>query len=147
MPRTPTENHPMEGRRLFVTLLALSVLVASLVTPVATQGPFPSGVAGSSFAILNVRVFDGTDVHERQTVLVRDGRIQEIGDRVAVPEATPEVDGTGHTLFPGLIDAHTHTFGRDVLVAALRYDLTEDTLEKEFATLRDWGQRTRERLS
>ncbi len=25
--------------------------------------------------------------------------------------------------------------------------LTEDTLEKEFATLRDWGQRTRERLS
>ena len=74
----------------------------------------PSG----TFAVRNVRVFDGERVLQRATVLVRDGRIAEVGADVKVPEGTPLVGGEGRTLLPGLIDSHVHTFG-DALPRAL----------------------------
>jgi imidazolonepropionase-like amidohydrolase len=51
------------------------------------------------------------------SVLVRDGLIHEVGpavDRAAVPRGEPlrEIDATGRTVMPGLIDAHCHmTYG------------------------------------
>jgi imidazolonepropionase-like amidohydrolase len=50
-----------------------------------------------------------------QTVLVRNGRIAEIGsvDRVAVPPDARHVDGSGKYLIPGLTDAHFHLQSTD----------------------------------
>jgi imidazolonepropionase-like amidohydrolase len=55
-------------------------------------------------------LFDGTDGQLRQnvTILVRDGRIAEVGPNVRVPAGAEEVDLTGWTVLPGFIDLHTH---------------------------------------
>ncbi|WP_232663320.1 amidohydrolase family protein [Pseudonocardia sp. TRM90224] len=56
--------------------------------------------------IRNVRLFDGERVVPDADVLVD-------GDRIAEPDGDPadvEIDATGRTLLPGLIDAHTHVF-------------------------------------
>ncbi len=52
---------------------------------------------------------------KNQTVVVRDGRIAEIGDasRVKAPAGAVRIDGRGKYLLPGLIDMHTHLFSDD----------------------------------
>jgi imidazolonepropionase-like amidohydrolase len=42
------------------------------------------------------------------TVLIRDGRIVEVGLEVAVPAGAEVVDARGRWVLPGLVDAHTH---------------------------------------
>lgn len=81
------------------------ITMSLLVVCCAAAGQQPSG----SFVVRNVRVFDGEHVLQTATVVVRDGKIASIG--ASVPAGLPEVDGTGDTLLPGLIDCHTHAFG------------------------------------
>jgi imidazolonepropionase-like amidohydrolase len=63
----------------------------------------------------NVRVFDGERVLDATSVLVDGERIVAVGPEVpasvAGRAAGEVVDGSGQTLLPGLIDAHTHVFG------------------------------------
>jgi hypothetical protein len=63
-------------------------------------------------AFVNVRLvpMDRERVVDGQTVLVRDGRIAEIGpaESVAVPADAVRVDGNGKYLMPGLVDMHAH---------------------------------------
>ncbi|SEF79304.1 Imidazolonepropionase [Nonomuraea solani] len=71
--------------------------------------------------IRDVRVFDGERTLPETDVLID-------GDRIAEPGAGPvdvEVDGTGRTLLPGLIDAHTHAFDGD-LAEALKFGVTTE---------------------
>jgi imidazolonepropionase-like amidohydrolase len=42
------------------------------------------------------------------TVLIRDGRIAEVGAEVSIPSGVAVVDASGRWVVPGLIDAHTH---------------------------------------
>ena len=55
----------------------------------AQQRPAQAATAAPSFAITNVRVFDGEKTIERATVLVRDGKIASVGAGVAPPPGTP----------------------------------------------------------
>lgn len=71
----------------------------------------------------NVRVFDGTRLLSPRDVLVQDGKIAGIG-KLTVTGATV-VDGTGKTLLPGFIDAHTHTWG-NALQTALAFGVTTE---------------------
>ncbi len=41
-------------------------------------------------------------------VLVRDGKIAELGPGLSAPLGVPVVDGSGRYLMPGIIDAHSH---------------------------------------
>lgn len=56
------------------------------------------------------RVFDGTTLHEGWRVLVKGDRIIEAGANVTPPPGTREVDLSGKTLLPGLIEGHSHLF-------------------------------------
>jgi imidazolonepropionase-like amidohydrolase len=47
-------------------------------------------------------------VVEDQSILIEDGRITAVGDRVTAPEGTRVIDLTDSWVMPGLIDAHTH---------------------------------------
>ncbi len=62
-------------------------------------------------AFVNGRVIDGTGkVIEQGTVVVRDGKIAEVGPAasVRVPDGATRVELKGKTLMPGLINAHGH---------------------------------------
>jgi imidazolonepropionase-like amidohydrolase len=69
-------------------------------------------VAQSAVAIRNVTVIPmtGTRSTASQTVIVRDGRITEVGNaaQVRVPGGATIVDGTGKYLIPGLFEMHAH---------------------------------------
>lgn len=75
--------------------------------------------AGSTTAITNARVFDGTRVLPKATVIVTDGKIAAVGEEVAPPQGAEVIDGTGATLLPGFIDSHTHTWSPLQLERAL----------------------------
>jgi imidazolonepropionase-like amidohydrolase len=45
----------------------------------------------------------------RGTILIRDGRIAEVGASVTVPPGATVIDGTGKYVMPGIIDAHSHS--------------------------------------
>ena len=110
------------------TLCALAV--AALATPVgAAQGkPSRSAFAPGSFAITDVTVIPMTgDATLRDaTVVVRDGRIAEIGAtrNVKVPSGARRVNGRGKYLIPGLADMHTHLYSDgDVPDSVGKYEL------------------------
>jgi len=87
--------------RPFISGLAAACLL--LPTFARTQQP------SWSFAIKNVRIFDGQQVLPRGTaLLVKDGLIAAVAKDITVPEGIETIDGVGHTLLPGFIDAHTH---------------------------------------
>src|SRR5712692_6640602 len=62
------------------------------------------------FENVNVIPMDRERVLERQTVIVRDGRIAEIGParKVKAPDGALRVGGTGKYLMPGLAEMHGH---------------------------------------
>ncbi len=70
-------------------------------------------VRQTSVAIRNVTVIPmtGAVASPGQTVLVRDGRIAEIGSatEIRTPADAIVVDGTGKFLIPGLFEMHAHT--------------------------------------
>lgn len=67
---------------------------------------------GQSFIFVDVNLVTMRDpaVLARQTVVVADGLIQEIGDAagVALPAGSQPIDGAGRYLMPGLVDMHVH---------------------------------------
>jgi cytosine/adenosine deaminase-related metal-dependent hydrolase len=65
-------------------------------------------------ALTHVRVVDGTGAaaREDQTVVVTGTRISAVGPTVStvVPTGTQVIDLTGHTVVPGLVQLHEHTY-------------------------------------
>src|SRR5690606_10217665 len=76
-----------------------------------------------AFAVTNVRVFDGEKTIPATSVVVRNGTIVSVGGEI--PEGVETIDGSGRTLMPGLIDAHTHAFG-SALERALAFGVTTE---------------------
>jgi len=94
--------------RLFSFLLIL--LVASIA--IAERAPYASTYqmkATTDFVIQNVNIYNGIgDTHHAIDVLVRHGKIADIGTKLAPPNAHRVVQGKGRWLTPGLIDVHSH---------------------------------------
>jgi imidazolonepropionase-like amidohydrolase len=64
--------------------------------------------AANVFVIRNAKIVTVTGATiERGSVLIRDGKIAEIGARVAAPGAAKVIDATGLSVYPGLIDCGT----------------------------------------
>lgn len=103
----------------------------------------------------NVRVFDGinSELSAPENVLVEGNIIRRITaepislDKYAAPQV---IDGSGHVLMPGLIDAHWHTFmaatsmmtlmtAQPSYLQLLAARQAEATLMRGFTTVRDLG--------
>ncbi|MBV8502525.1 MAG: amidohydrolase family protein [Paucibacter sp.] len=105
----------------FGRIVAIAVgLLAAL-----NSGHSDAAEAEPDFIVRHATVFDGERRLTDTDVLVQDGRIAAIGRELKAPAGVSVVDGRGKTLMPGLIDAHTHTWGsagRD----ALRFGVTTE---------------------
>jgi adenine deaminase len=93
-------------RRAFIGN-ALAVAAATAVVSCASPSGAPAPVPPRHRTLVRgAQVFDGDRVRPGTDVLI-------VGDTIAEPDGAPAdtvIDGTGKTLLPGLIDAHTHVF-------------------------------------
>ena len=99
-----------------ITRAGLSLLLAVAACAVGrAQGGAADG--GHLFAFVGVGVVpvDTERLLENQTVVVRDGRIVEVGpaSKVKIPAGAVRIDGRGKFLIPGLADMHAHLFPGD----------------------------------
>ena len=110
-----------------------SILLLWLVLAQSSIADQPSV---TEFLFDQVRVFDGkSDVLTGPTrVLVRGNRIKAIGRDVVASDDARVIDGQGHTLMPGLIDAHVHlTFSALSMSELMSPDLTPEVAEQAAA--------------
>jgi imidazolonepropionase-like amidohydrolase len=79
----------------------------------------------ASFLIKDVRIFDGKGTIEKGCVLVKDGKIAKVSREDFKYDGTT-ISRPGHTLLPGLIDAHIHADGASpiALPQSLRFGVT-----------------------
>ncbi|HEX6904325.1 MAG TPA: amidohydrolase family protein [Thermoanaerobaculia bacterium] len=94
-----------------------TILLAALL--MAAGSVSAACAAEKSFAITNVRIFDGERVIPKGTVVVRGREIVAAGADVKAPAGAEVIDGAGATVMPGFIDSHTHTFGDGLNRAAV----------------------------
>src|SRR5437867_12884353 len=104
--------------------LALVPLALGTLAPVALPAQRPDslatdvgqyvGVDTAVVALSHVRLVDGTGAAPKpdQTIVVRDGRIAEVGPApsVQVPAGAQTMDLSGSTVIPGLVGMHDHLF-------------------------------------
>jgi imidazolonepropionase-like amidohydrolase len=127
--------------RFFLIILAAS---CSMLLPVAAQ--ITAIRAGKLIDPDSGAVLTG------QTILIRDGKIDAVGNNVTIPPAARIIDLTTMTVLPGLIDCHTHLadgahttepmnqFKKTAAQVALEsVPNARVTLESGFTTVRDVG--------
>ncbi|MFL6284660.1 MAG: amidohydrolase family protein [Pyrinomonadaceae bacterium] len=108
-----------QKRTLYALVVALSAACLWLASPSSAQrgrgaggGPTASTLGGgagvSAYALTGARIVTVSGpVIERGTVVVRDGLIAAVGASVSAPPDARVIDGTGLTVYPGIIDANT----------------------------------------
>ncbi len=94
--------------RILIALLLFTTpaLAQQIGEPTTQQGVIPPrGI----FAIRNARIVtvSGADI-ENGTVVIRDGKIEAVGANVSVPTGAQTIDGSGLSVYPGMIDAGTN---------------------------------------
>jgi imidazolonepropionase-like amidohydrolase len=105
-------------KRLVVWLLVVSLVVpVSLSAQAVRLSEFTRrfvSVDSPIVALTHVRVVDGTGAApaEDHTVIIRDGKIAAVGSArsVSVPRGAKVIDLNGHTVIPGFVGMHDHTF-------------------------------------
>lgn len=83
----------------------------------------------NSMLVKDVKIFDGTKIIERGYVYVLDGKIAAVGEGNFNGELTTGftvISKPGHTIIPGLIDAHIHALSGNVnsIEQSLRFGVT-----------------------
>ncbi len=97
---------------LAAAIALLTVGVVQAQTPPTGLDPFSLAVppAGSLVAITNATILTASHgTIERGTIIIRNGKIAEVGANVQVPAGAKVIDGTGKYVTPGIIDAHSHS--------------------------------------
>jgi imidazolonepropionase-like amidohydrolase len=87
-----------------------------------------SATYAETIAITNATVYTRADRKlTNATVVIRDGKIAEVGPGIAVPAGVTKIDGTGKTVTAGLIEAST-------LIGLVEVDLEPTSNDGRFGT-------------
>ena len=93
-----------------MTLALVGVSGNAQQLPVAEAVKAFVRTSAPAIALTNVRVIDGTgaSARDKQTVVIRDGMIADVGDssRVTPPAGAEVIDLTGKSVIPGLVMVH-----------------------------------------
>ena len=65
-------------------------------------------LAAETIVIENATIMTVTKGTLKGSVVVKDGKIAEVGEKVMVPEGATIIDAGGQYLIPGIIDCHSH---------------------------------------
>jgi imidazolonepropionase-like amidohydrolase len=65
-------------------------------------------VAAETIVIENATIMTVTKGTLKGSVVIRDGKIAEVGEKVMVPQGATIIDAGGQYLIPGIIDCHSH---------------------------------------
>ncbi len=99
-------------RSLSMALMLLALCCTTQAQQAEKEKPQEKAKTSQVVAFVDVNVvpMDRERVLEAQTVIVRDGRIVEIGAaaKTKVPEGALRIEGRGKYLMPGLADMHVH---------------------------------------
>jgi imidazolonepropionase-like amidohydrolase len=120
MNRTSTSTRVLltaVSRRLALTLLLLGRSTLGAQQPAAVQPSgaldplmLPAPAAGTLVAITNANIMTASHGNIMNgTILIRNGKIAEVGTNVQVPAGAKVIDGRGKWVTPGIIDAHSHS--------------------------------------
>lgn len=94
--------------RFVFALIAVGITLTSVY---GQNGPEDQNITGTPgvFAITNATIVtvSGASI-QNGTVLIKDGKIAAVGTNVSVPSGATRIDGTGLSVFPGMIDAGTN---------------------------------------
>jgi imidazolonepropionase-like amidohydrolase len=111
--------------------------VASVLLVVLTLAASQAATAEAPVAITGARVVTVSGpVLEKATVLIADGKIAAVGATVTVPPGARVIDGSGQTLYPGLIDGLTSLGLVEISSVAGSVDIQE--LREVNAEARAW---------
>ncbi|HKZ31659.1 MAG TPA: amidohydrolase, partial [Vicinamibacteria bacterium] len=101
-------------------LRCVSVLAGAALLPgVALAQEVPLAIRGARIVTVSGPVI------EKGTVVVQQGRIVAVGPDVPVPAGASVIDGSGKTLYPGLVDALTTIGLAEVSSVPATLDTTE----------------------
>lgn len=107
-------------------LVAFCLLSECLLSPFQPAAAKPQ--ARKTLAIVDVSVIpmDTERTLRHQTVIIRDGKISEIGPSatIEIPREAERIAGKDKFLMPGLIDAHVHLMSPDDLISYLAFGVT-----------------------
>lgn len=99
-------------RRSRLGALLSLLLIAIVVCPAAAQTPPIEGIRDNTpntHALTHVRIVQAPGrVIEDGTIVLRDGVIEAVGEKVTVPKDARVWDYSGLTVYAGLIDLYTH---------------------------------------
>ncbi len=100
--RVPQSLVPVTSAMLVVCVLVPPTAMAQRVANRELNPP-------NAYAITNARIVTGRPgpTIERGTVVIRNGVIAAVGANVQAPADARVIDGTGLTVYPGVIDANT----------------------------------------
>lgn len=80
---------------------------------------------GGNFALLNATIETVTNGQVQGTLIIRDGKIVEIGTDISLSDDLEQIDCTGMTIYPGMIDGGTTVGLAEVGSVALTQDANE----------------------
>lgn len=103
-----------------------------------------SSASAQVTAFVGGRILDGTgQVIERGTIVVRDGRVVQVGPQasVTVPAGATQVNISGKTVVPGLINAHGHLAATQGLRSSPEF-YTRENLVRQLTTYAQYGVTT-----
>jgi imidazolonepropionase-like amidohydrolase len=142
--------------RLAILAVGTAAGTAAMSQPARSQNS-PARAADSTVILLSpARVFDGMEMHDGWSVLVRGERIAAAGPTsgIAVPAGARRIDLAGTTLMPGMIEMHSHLLLHPynetpwddqvlhepvALRVARATNHARETLRAGFTTVRDLG--------